>query len=240
VRTIFLEDLKTLSFDSRVWTPWAEIVTDTIRGKIFGFLQDWCYRLGIKLETVHPKNTSKTCSKCSIGSMEFFKHSTCVEVGHVWAKCSSCSYTVHRDYNASVNILSAGLFKNTNKRFRQSEEYTRTFIATRAILDKPKQKGKRERGLATPKQPKQPKQPKRPKRTKITSNTNSNNTSNSNSKNWVSISYRHPSLWRLLGNNCSPKPGQVIQVESGGLYPRVIPSQIQLRQPQTVASGILL
>ena len=197
-KTVYVENLKSLSFDS--WMPWSEVVTDALRGKIFGYIQDWCLRVGVKLELVSPYNTSVTCSRC-LGTMSFFKHSDLKKEGHIWAHCHVCGYTVHRDYNGAVNILSRGLFQTKkDKKFRKVSRFSKAYKSTKKL---PGAEARKKAG-PTPKQTR----PLCTKKTII------------NSK--VSRSYKYPRKWRLLGNRCSPR--QAVQVEALGLFPYVTPN----------------
>lgn len=54
-------------------------------------------RKGIKVKKVDPKNTSQTCSKCSVPIIHNTKTRT------VW--CGDCKLRLDRDYNAAINII---------------------------------------------------------------------------------------------------------------------------------------
>ena len=225
-KTIYIENLRTLATDT--WTPWSEVLTDAVRGKIFAYLQDWCDRLGIKLVEVQPAYTSVTCSKCTERTMEFYRHSDVKEKGHVWAHCLGCNYTAHRDYNAAVNILSRGLFGKTAKPFRAVSEFSKKFQSRRGrglSHEGPTPRSRAKTG-PTPKQNTTRSGLK--KATLAKRAVRRHNSADRQGKNFTTVSraYKHPSVWRLLGRNYSPSKGQVAQVEAGGMFPHVTPSHL--------------
>ena len=144
--------------------------------------------------------------------------------------------------------MSAGVFKTSPKRFRNPTAYSKTF---KTVGFKRKKKPSKTKNTPTPKQKKSAnkKSNPEPRKTAVnkeqhrsTPNPNVGSTSGARSSRHSSkivtrssISYHHPRKWRLRGHFSSSRVEQEVQVAAGGLYPLVVPCQIQpLASPQAV------
>lgn len=76
-------------------------ITDVAWGQFAQVLATKAEEAGRKFVAIDPRNTSQVCSQC--GTIVEKKLST------RWHKCSVCGIRLHRDYNASLNILAMGL-----------------------------------------------------------------------------------------------------------------------------------
>lgn len=79
----------------------AKSIADASWNQFCQFLSYKAEEAGRKLGLVNPAYTSQRCSQCgNIKRKELSERQHC---------CSKCGYTVHRDFNASQNILALGL-----------------------------------------------------------------------------------------------------------------------------------
>ena len=79
----------------------ARSIADASWSKFLGFLDYKAERAGSHLIRVNPRNTSQNCSGCG----ELVPKSLAVRTH----SCPSCGLVIDRDFNASLNILKAGL-----------------------------------------------------------------------------------------------------------------------------------
>ena len=79
----------------------ARSIADASWSKFLGFLSYKAERAGSTMIRVNPRNTSQNCSGCG----ELVPKSLAVRI-HA---CPSCGLVIDRDFNASLNILKAGI-----------------------------------------------------------------------------------------------------------------------------------
>ena len=78
----------------------AKSISDASWGCFIQMLSYKVEKTGRQIIRVNPRNTSRTCSKCGniqdmpLANREF--------------KCLKCGFVCHRDFNASINIDTAG------------------------------------------------------------------------------------------------------------------------------------
>ncbi|MGC8565592.1 MAG: RNA-guided endonuclease InsQ/TnpB family protein [Thermoplasmata archaeon] len=100
---IYVEDLdvKKMVEDSNSKTLRKHILHSNF-SKFMSYLSYKASRAGRRVVKVDPRNTSKTCGKCGYVKKD-------LTLSDRVFSCPKCGWTVDRDYNASLNILRAGL-----------------------------------------------------------------------------------------------------------------------------------
>jgi len=76
-------------------------IADAAWGQFANVLSYKAAEAGWQFVAINPKSTSQTCSQCGSIAKK--------ELSDRWHDCLICNCHLHRDYNASLNILRLGL-----------------------------------------------------------------------------------------------------------------------------------
>jgi putative transposase len=98
---ICIEKLNIKEMQNNNWHSLNRSISDVAWGQFANILSHKAEDAGRQFVAINPRGTSQTCSQC--GSIVKKKLSDC------WHNCPVCNCHLHRDFNASLNILRLGL-----------------------------------------------------------------------------------------------------------------------------------